>query len=507
MNVNKKTRGYVLALSVLMLTAGWAGCSKDTPGAMEDQPVAVKVLSLDMSKFSAAGEQTMDGIENGIYRLDFYGKTAGTGYVEANGRMTATQTADDVAKHGCIAGINVSEGKCVVKIVGETVSNITNIRLTRTDKVFSLIKGGDISELTYVEQNGGKYYDEAGTEGECLSLLKSGGMNLVRLRLYNDPGKKTYKGYDLPAGIQDEDDILKLAERAKKAGMAIMLTFHYSDFWTNGEDQYIPHQWSDGWQNPDKVSRAIVEARGEELRQKVYDFTYNFMKRLRDEKGITPEFVSIGNETQAGMLYPIGGPLSSGDSLYQVRVKNVAAFYNAGHEAVKAISPNSRTIIHLNGAGEKGMYTWYLGMLRDRKVSYDIIGSSYYPYWTERDVTTVCNWANDVTTEFDKDLIFMETAYAWSKTIEDGTDGQLTHNNPYTDMSVKGQREFMAELNSGIKAVKNQRLLGYVYWDPIFIPAGTAGWAVGEKNVVSNSALFGFDGKMLPVWDTFKYNN
>ena len=53
----------------------------------------------------------------------------------------------------------------------------------------------------------------------------------------------------------------------------------------------------------------------------------------------------------------------------------------------------------------------------------------------------------------------------------------------------------------------NQRVLGYVYWDPIFIPAGNAGWVVGGKNVVSNSVLFDFDGHALPVLDAFRNNN
>ncbi|MCR4859328.1 MAG: glycosyl hydrolase 53 family protein, partial [Bacteroidales bacterium] len=55
----------------------------------------------------------------------------------------------------------------------------------------TVLIGGDISELTYVEQNGGKYYMD-GKEMDCIELLKKGGFNIVRLRLYNDPGNPDF---------------------------------------------------------------------------------------------------------------------------------------------------------------------------------------------------------------------------------------------------------------------------------------------------------------------------
>ena len=43
------------------------------------------------------------------------------------------------------------------------------------------LKGGDISMLTVVEQNGGKFSDESG-EDDCLKILSRHGFNMVRLR-------------------------------------------------------------------------------------------------------------------------------------------------------------------------------------------------------------------------------------------------------------------------------------------------------------------------------------
>lgn len=479
-------------LTLLLSVTGLTACSKDTPGTLEDQPAAVRVVSVPLSGFSN-GQQTVGGIEDGTYSLQFFAKGEGNGYVEANGRMTALTASPNMLTEGYVRGIEVTDGSCTINIKNAEASQFSDIRLVKSDKTFSLIKGGDISELTYVEQNGGKYYDTKGKAVEMPKYLADNGMNLVRLRLYNEPGKYAYNGYSLPNGIQDETDILALAKRAKAAGMQIMLTFHYSDYWTNGEDQYIPH----AWENLDAA----------QVKQALYDFTYNFMEKMK-QQGTTPEYVSLGNETQAGMLYPLGGPLTTADQDYQTRIKKLVSFYNAGYEAVKASNPEAQVVIHLNGAGDKDVYNWYFGLLQDNGVQYDIIGASYYPFWTGRDAKNVCEWAEYVTDKFDKDLIFMETGYAWQQKIHDGvTNGQLSHNWPYTDMSQTGQKNFMLELTNEIKKVSNQRVLGYVYWDPIFIPAGSAGWAVGYANIVSNSTLFDFEGKALPVFDAYKYNN
>lgn len=488
----------VTSLILLLTAVGMTACSKDTPGALEDQPAAVSVVNVPVSGFSG-GQQTVSGLEDGGYSLQFFAKGEGKGYVEAGGRKTALTASAGVLTEGYVRGIEVRGGSCTISLKDAEASQFSNIRLVKTDKTYSLLKGGDISMLSYVEQNGGKFYDENGNAVEMPKYMADNGMNLVRLRLYNEPGKYKYAAedpsveYELPAGIQDEADILALAKRAKAAGQQILLSFHYSDFWSNGGVQHIPHAWKD--MDAATMTKAL------------YDFTYAFMEKMKAQ-GTSPEYVSLGNETQAGMLYPLGGPLESGAADYYTRVQNLVGFYNAGYEAVKASSPDTKVIIHLAGAGNKDTNNWYFGLMQDNGAKYDIIGSSYYPFWTANTAKEACEWAEYITDKFDKDLIFMETAYAWQQKTHDGvTDGQISHNWPYTDLSQAGQKNYMLELSNEIKKAGNQRVLGFVYWDPIFIPAGSAGWVVGGKNIVSNSCLFGFDGKALPVWDAFRYNN
>lgn len=340
--------------------------------------------------------------------------------------------------------------------------------------------GGDISELSYVEQNGGKYYRRDGTGPEdCIKILAEGGFNIVRLRLYNDPGNPGYSpSKRLPAGVQDEADILSLARRAKEAGMQIELTFHYSDYWTNGETQTKPHEW----ENLDYAA----------LKQAVYDYTAKVLQDLAAQNTL-PEFVSLGNETQGGLLYP--------DGKYD-RMDQLCELYNAGSRAVREVAPGSKVILHLDDGGNPGKYTWYFDEMKKYGVDYDVIGASYYPFWTGKTVREFGDFAMDVLERYPgKQMMVMETGYAWSRYLPNGYPGQLKDNGPYTDISPRGQRIFMAELLAEIR--RKERILGVLYWDPVFIEVPGIGWELGGANVVSNTTLFDFGGRALEVFEAF----
>lgn len=444
---------------------------------------------------TVSAQQTVEGLEDGTYDLEFYYKNSGgqaACYIAAGSdanslKMTSLQVAPTAWIRSYIRGIEVKGGKCTIQINTQSAnaawSRFDNLCLIKTEKEFTLLKGGDISELTYVEQNGGKYYSD-GKEKDCIEILKENGFNIVRLRLYNDPGNPDYSPSNrLPADIQSQEDILRLAKRAKDAGMQIQLTFHYSDYWTNGKDQIKPHQWEE------------LDFKG--LKQALYDFTFEFMTKMAAQ-GTTPEYVALGNETQGGMLYPEG----SYEDFAQL-----SELYNTGYEAVKAVSKESKVIIHLDGAGNKDQYNWYFGELKNRGTQYDIIGASYYPFYTKLNASQMREWADYISAKFDKDILIMETGYKWNPTLPDGKPGQLADNGPYKDCSRSGQKNFMLELIKEIKQAKDCRILGFLYWDPIFIEASETGWELGADNVVSNAALFDFNGNAMEVFDAFKYNN
>ena len=186
----------------------------------------------------------------------------------------------------------------------------------------SFIKGMDLSTLMEVEACGGKFYD-SGRQGDAVEILKSYGMNLVRLRLWNDPYSEDGTPYG--AGTNDLARTIEMAKRLRNAGIDWMLDFHYSDFWADPGKQTIPKAW-----------RGLQP---EGLAQAIYDFTYRVLGTLTAE-GLLPTIVAVGNELSKGLLWPYGRVPN---------FENIALFLNAGIRAVRDAAPGAKilSLIHI----------------------------------------------------------------------------------------------------------------------------------------------------------------
>jgi len=95
-------------------------------------------------------------------------------------------------------------------------------------------KGADISWVTQMEASGVKFYDRSGKQQDLFVLMKSLGMNAIRLRAWVDPTD----------GWSNTDDVVAKALRAKNAGMKVMIDFHYSDSWADPDKQTKPTAWA-----------------------------------------------------------------------------------------------------------------------------------------------------------------------------------------------------------------------------------------------------------------------
>jgi arabinogalactan endo-1,4-beta-galactosidase len=363
------------------------------------------------------------------------------------------------------------------------------------------LAGGDISALTWMERVGAVYRDRDGQPGDCLALLKRYGHNIVRIRLYEQVGPGTgADGWYWPEGSMDLPDVLALARRAKALDLQIQLTLHYSDFWTNSKTQDLPHAWRRELRKlPDEMARfkrllALVQARSRAVVQALVD------------QGTAPEFVSLGNEIEHGLLYPYGHATPQDPGAWPL----LGALLKAGHAGVKAAHPGARIVLHLDGGGDEAKYRDWFDNARRQGVRWDVIGSSYYPFWTRKTVAEMAAFCRAVTTRYDCELLVMEAGFNFAPLRADGWPGQLENNGPYPAgmSSPEGQRDFMAELLAAMKATP--RVLGLLYWDPIMIANPKVGWALQEgtgqpgPNVVSNTTLFDFQGRALPVLDIWK---
>ena len=387
------------------------------------------------------------------------------------------------------------------------------------------LRGGDISMLNYVEDLGAKFYDAGNNEKDPLLIMKENGVNVVRLRLYNNPGtavsyytgsgkSKTTYNYKLPEGYLDEDDILDLALRAKAHNMKIVLTFHYSDFWTNGAMQIKPS----GWESYNMT----------QLKQAVYDYTYNFLQRM-NAQGTTPDYVALGNEIQGGLLF--GYYDSSVNNQQQIdnvsgyasssNIANTAALLNQGSAAVRAACPDAKVVIHLTLSTSitSDTYEWFFDAMKNNNLDYDVIGTSYYPYWTNSDPSTVNTLANTMYTKYSKPTLLMETGYSWTQYRPSGRydgnyEGQLSLNGTaYNEATEAGQKSFIQELQTVVKS--NSHILGYLYWDPVMVEQEVNNswiettWAlkkynnnyISDGNLVGNTTWFDYNGQALDVFE------
>ncbi|MBR1928480.1 MAG: glycosyl hydrolase 53 family protein [Paludibacteraceae bacterium] len=224
----------------------------------------------------------------------------------------------------------------------------------------SFAKGADISWLTEQENDGIKFYNEYGEEKECISLLRSLGMNSVRLRVWVSPQD----------GWCSKDDVVAKAKRASAEGQRIMIDFHYSDFFADPSRQTIPEPWK-GYSF-------------EELKVAVAEHTKEVLEALK-KANVEPEWVQVGNETRNGMLWDEGrlwndkGDIAGGWSRY-------AALTTAGYNAVKEIFPDAIVIVHIDNAYEEN--TWFFQKMRQNGGKFDMIGLSHYPMkkiWSGKD--------------------------------------------------------------------------------------------------------------------------
>lgn len=483
----------------------------------------------------ASGEarQTLSGVADGTYDLTATVTATVPGendaaylFAKAKGH-TMARTAIPLCSSETIIvpNVTVDSGTLEVGLYANGTQTITvsDLALSKTkDTRVQFLKGGEISKLTYLEEKGPlKYKTSSGGEKDCLQIMAEQGFNLARIRILNDPGPgHGQDGYYLPAGYEDETDCLKLAKRAKEKGMQIEWTFAYSDYWVDGEKQMIPYAWQQEINSNNYTGDSLVTY----LEGKVYAYTTDIMEKLIAQD-TCPEYVSIGNEIQVGILFNDYKNSNYYTNIY-CNADNIAKLLNAGAKAVRETASKAgktvKIVLHSDNGGKVSARTIFTSILS--KVDYDVIGASFYPYYnSDVSIDDVVNEFNTFVNTYNKDVIIMETGYNWSAVRGDNYEGQLKDNGYYQSSygeSKAGQKAFLTELYAKLKKVLGGRCIGDLYWDPIMAYDGSSwqtgkgyntGWAIKDDgttdvNQVSNSDLFDFSVQALPAFDAMKYN-
>lgn len=277
-----------------------------------------------------------------------------------------------------------------------------------------LAKGADISWLTQMEAVGRKFYNSAGTEMDCMAILKNGNLNTIRLRVWVNPA----------SGWNNSADVVTKAVRAKNLGMRIMIDFHYSDTWADPGQQAKPATWATQDINGLKTSLAT--------------HTTDVLNALK-LAAVTPEWVQVGNETNNGMLWPEGRASTN--------MSNFAQLVNAGYDAVKAVFPSAKVIVHVSNGWDNSLFRWLFDGLRNNGGKWDVIGMSLYPTptgWASMNTSCLSNM-NDMISRYSKDVMVVEVGMSWDQPA--------------------ACQAFLTDLLQKVSSV-GAKGLGVLYWEP-----------------------------------------
>ena len=334
--------------------------------------------------------------------------------------------------------------------------------------------GGDLSVLLKYEEQKATYLDKDGKAiADVLTFVKEQGWNTVRVRLFADPSKDTDKNV-----CQDIEYVKSLGKRIKAAGLCFMLDFHYSDTWADPEHQTMPLEWG-------MINTPAFEY--------IYTYTKTNLEALVTAAA-TPDFIQIGNEISFGMLWD-GCKVSANSNWTAYEDTNWDHFSTALKNASKAcreVCPEAKIVIHTEQcANNPTLDVAFFKRIQQYDIDYDIIGTSYYPYF-KGPLANLDKGLSELEKNFpDKQIQLVETGYP-SKWEVEGSTYDYTKTYPY---SHEGQRQYAADLIATLK--KHPQVNGLSWW---YAEANAKGCTGSLAEGWYNASLFDNEtGRALPA--------
>jgi arabinogalactan endo-1,4-beta-galactosidase len=324
--------------------------------------------------------------------------------------------------------------------------------------------GVDLSYVNEVEACGAQYRLN-GKLRDPFELFAEKGANLVRLRLWNNPDWTNYS---------TEADVTRSIERAAKAGMHVLLDFHYSDDWADPQKQTIPAAWAADIGDADKLATHV------------YEYTRDVLSRL-NARGLLPYMVQVGNETNTQMLRPADTKGLPIDWARNAKILN--AGIRAVREARAADGSSPKVMLHV--AQPENVEPWFAAAAEAGVRDFDYIGVSYYPKWSTFNMNQAQAALATIRQRFKADIIVVEVSYPW--TLRDAGDkasnilgeDSLLRGYPATP---GGQQRFM---NDVVQMTLKAGGVGVVYWEPAWVSTKCpTRWGIGSH--WENATLFDF---------------
>ncbi|TID21569.1 arabinogalactan endo-1-4-beta-galactosidase protein [Venturia nashicola] len=322
-------------------------------------------------------------------------------------------------------------------------------------------KTHDISSLLVEEANGTSYQDVNGKTMPLETIIKNGGANSVRIRLWVGPADGNY----------NLEYALKLAARVKAAGLGIHLNLHYSDTWADPGKQGKPAAWSS------LSTTALVE--------QVKSYTKSVLDAFAAHS-MDVQLISLGNEIRAGLLWPNGK---------WDQFPTMAKLLHAGVAGVKAskISSKPKIMLHLDRGYDWSTQEWFYDNLIAANFdlsSIDVQGVSCYPFWDKTN-STLANFKTNMynmAAKYKKAIVCTETDWPTKCTkASDNIPPSLTEAFPF---SAAGQKAWMKALAAIVKGIPGGLGKGVMYWEPAWVNNPSLGSAC-ESSVLFSATSSG----------------
>ena len=333
--------------------------------------------------------------------------------------------------------------------------------LTQVKEELDFISAVDISSFPEISNTQPAFYDLKGNQSDFLTLLKSQGVNTIRLRLWVNP-KNEHSSFL---------EVKRFSQILKSKGFQIWLTIHYSDTWADPSQQNTPKEW--------------LNYSFSELKEEVFHYTEKIMQEIE------PDFVQIGNEINNGFLHPFGDISNNHQQFLEL--------LNTGISAVRKTSSTTKIILHYAGIKSSD---WFFNEIKG--LDYDIIGLSYYPKWHGKNLHELKINLQSLTNSYNKEIVIAETAYPFTLDWNDWTNNIIGLDEhlilPEYPANREGQKNFLKKIKEILKETKNG--LGFCYWGGELI----AWKGIESKNGSpwENQALFDFNNIALPAITEFK---
>lgn len=333
-------------------------------------------------------------------------------------------------------------------------------------------RGVDLSYVNQMEDCGAVFYED-GLEKDPFQIMADHGANVVRVRLWHDPG--AYLPF--PGTYSSFDDVVLTITRAKSRGMQVLLDFHYSDTWADPGRQLIPADWASMADDIPVLATAL------------YDYTLKVLTDL-NAIGLMPEFVQVGNETNGNILSPAGA------DLYPVNWTRQSTLLNAGISAVRETGKTSgiqpQIILHIANPADAD---WWYGSVTANGVSdFDIIGLSFYPEWHHLSVTQTGDIIQQLIDKYGRQVMLVEVGLPWTSQWNDSAANRLsTVPAEYGTPSPQAQRNWLLDISA---EVKRRGGMGVIYWEPAWVSTGCrTEWGIGSH--WENATFFDFSNQLI----------